>query len=202
MALAAEWKLPDFISAAVMRHHDADLEGADFPALVGLVAMCDTITARLSEASSLDELVLTGIAGLALSEQTSLKAVLHEVPAFLESFDVPSPKAARPVPSMVAPVATTLGARAKRVQFPLAVTTRDSRAAYQAVEMSPSALRMEGEVPQAERRLIHLELGGGVKVYATVMACLSAGAGWTIEAKPFAMDRPSQAAWAQLLNAA
>ncbi|MDP1823334.1 MAG: HDOD domain-containing protein [Archangium sp.] len=198
MALAAEWKLPDFVLATVMRHHDAELPGADFPALVGLVAMCDVVSTRLSEAASVDDVALDGVPGLGKADVAPLRAVMLTVPAFLESFD--DGKTPKPAPSLVAQAPSTLGARAQSVDFPVAVVTRNGRTPYQATEMSPSAMRLKGDLPQPERQLINLDLGSGSKVCATVKLCLVSDAGCVIEVQPFAMGKAAQVEWTRLMG--
>ena len=200
MALAAEWKLPDFVLATVMRHHDAEVPGTDFPQLVELVAMCDLVSTRLSEAISVEQLELGDIRGLAGAEFDALKAVLVKVPAFLESFDDAKPAGAKPGPSMVAPEQPTLGG-GKAVDFALAVTSRSGRVPYHATQISHSALQMQGAFPPPERQLVNLELGGGTKLCATVKSCLASDAGCVIEVQPFAMGKVAQAEWTRLVNA-
>lgn len=194
--LAADWRLPDFVVATVTRHHDVEISEP----MVQLVAMSDVVSARLTEATSVDDVVLTGIPGLAASEVEALRAVMIKVPAFLESFEDAKTPTAHPEPSLVSAPSSSLGKGAKAVDFALTVVTRSGRTPYQATEMSASALRMQGAFPQPERQLINLELGPGMKVCATVKLCLVSDHGCVVEVQPFAMDRTAQTAWTRLLS--
>lgn len=199
MALAEEWKLPGYVAAAVARHHDADLSGADFPAVVELVAVVDAVARRLGE-EPLVEPALAAVAGLSSAERTTLTSLLMRVPAFLESFEPDSaPPPVAPQSLVVAP--PTELTKSKPVDFGVAVATRSGRVNYRATAMSTAGLRMEGPVPQVERQLINLELEAGPKLCAAVQKCWPSAEGCVVEIKPFAMDRKAQADWTRLLAA-
>lgn len=199
MALAEEWKLPGYVAAAVARHHDADLSGADFPALVELVAVVDAVARRLGE-EPLVEPALAAVAGLSSAERTTLSSLLMRVPAFLESFEPARAQAAEAAPSLVVAPPTGL-TRARPVDFGVAVTTRSGRVAYRATAMSTTGLRMEGPAPQVERQLINLELEAGTKLCAAVKRCWPHQDSYVVEVQPFAIDRKTQAEWSGLLAA-
>jgi HD-like signal output (HDOD) protein len=202
MALAAEWKLPDYLLTCVMRHHDAELEGTDYPELVSLVAMCDAVSTRLSETPAIDDVVLGGIPGLRKAELQPLREILLQVPAFLASFDDPHAPSRAVEPSMVAPAPVPTENLGRPVKFSLVVSTRSSKSPYRATHMTAGSLRMTGVFPQAERQLINLEFDGGVKICATVRCCVASDDGCVVDVKPFAMDHKARAAWARLMEPA
>ena len=201
MALATEWKLPDYIDECVRRHADSDFSDSERKALIELVALSDAISLRLLEAPTLVDAKLHDVPGLKPAELARLENLVPRVPAFLQSFDdaaVAVPTVDAPPPSLVTQPQTTLPPDARTVDFGVNVTKKGQSAHYRATAWSPNGLRMVGAQPQPERHLLTLELPGGLKVCATVLLCAASDAGCLLEVKPFAMDRPTTAAWAQL----
>lgn len=198
-ALAADWKLPDFVLEVVTRHTDADVSGCAHPALVKLVAAASAVTARLVEATSLDTARLDGLPGLTRAEVEKLEGLVPRIPAFLKSFDdamadVPSLEG----PRLVAQPRTTLEGEVRDVTFPARIARKgEQQEAFRAVAWCPTGLRLSGAHPLPERHLVTIEVEG-LKVFAMVTLCAASGAGWLVELKPFAMDRELAAKWAQL----
>lgn len=198
MALAADWKLPDFVVEVVMRHTDADVSGCAYPALVKLVAVADAVTLRLVEATSIEAARLDDLPGLTPAEREKLESLVPRIPAFLKSFDdamaeVPSLEA-----SLVVQPETTLVGEVREVDFPARVAKKGEQyEAYRAVAWCLTGLRLRGAHPLPERHLVTLELEG-LKLFAMVTLCTASDAGCLVELKPFAMDRALAAQWAQL----
>ncbi len=200
MALAVQWKLPDFVLEAVMRHHDTDFVGCQFQPLVELVATTDTVTNRLFESPTLEGVNLNEVPGLKLNETDLLQNVMQKVPAFLESFENPNvPQATgKAAPSLVEMPESTLTPDAKVVDFPMTVVAGSMRLPYRATAISDSTLRIWGAAPQSLWQLICLELKAGLHVSAMVQQCVSSSGGCTIELRPFAMNKTAQDEWARL----
>jgi hypothetical protein len=198
MALASEWKLPEFVVEAVMRHTDTDFAGSAFPALVELVSICDSVALRVLESPDVEQVELN-VPGLRAEERAVLAALLPRVPAFLQSFeDGASPRSVAAKPTLVLAPETTLTGRRCPVAFPVVVASKDHRTTYQAIEWCPTGLKMVGTAPQPMRHLINLELGAGLKFAAMVALSTVTDASCTVELKPFAMNRTVSDAWSKL----
>lgn len=199
-ALAAEWKLPEFVEECVRRHAGDSFEGTTHRALLELVALSDTVSLRVLEAASIELAKLDEVKGLLPGELDRLVALVPRIPSFLQSFDdakVDVPSVDKPV-SLVKPPSTTLAAGEVAVDFTVNVAKKGVLTHYRAEAWTSSALRFKGVQPQVERHLLNLELPAGLKVCATVQLCSVSDQGCVIEVKPFAMDRATSAAWMKL----
>jgi HD-like signal output (HDOD) protein len=199
MALAADWKLPDFLCECVMRHHDDDTSFCDHPKLVELIALTDQISTRLFDAPSLEAAELPRVIGISTAEHDALSRLVPRLPSLLQSLDVPS--ASKPVPSLVAPEQPAVPPSAPTLDLPVTIAKRDQKLSYRAVQVTETMLRIEGSAPQTERHLVNVE-AGELKFAATVSLCTAADAGCVIELKPFAMSPDAQMKWKALIRSA
>lgn len=200
IVLAETWKLPPLVAEVVMRHHGGDVTGCDFPQLVSLIATTSQFATRLLASPGVDAMHLETMTGLSDVERSMLAALAPTIPALLQAFEEASPEIS-PGPSAVEPVATTLSPPVWPVDFPVTINKRGKAEPYRATGISSVGVRLEGKAAQPERHLVTLQLPG-MTVSATVKRCETSPGGSTLEVHPFAMDKPSQAAWMAIVRAA
>ncbi len=196
--LASQWKLPPFVTEAVMQHHETAFERCEFPELVGLIALCDAVSTRLFDAPSVDAVTLEGLSTTD-GEVAALRRVLPKVSSYVESLEnlnvAPVP---RVVKSLVEQAPTELsGVINEALDLEVLITKKDQHEVYRAVAISTGAIRLQGLMPQPESHLVNLEVKGAqpLKLCATVVRCTSSDAGSVVELKPFAMNGAAQTVW-------
>lgn len=196
--LASQWKLPGFVTEAVMRHHEATFETCEFPELVGLIALCDAVSTRVFDAPSVEAVTLDGL-GATDGEVAALRRVLPKVSSYVESLEnlnvAPVP---RVVKSAVEQPKTELtGVVNEALDLEVIITKKSQTETYRARAISTGAIRLEGLMPQPERHLVNLEVKGPqpIKLCATVLRCTSSDAGSVVELKPFAMNGETERVW-------
>ena len=200
IVLAEKWKLPPFVAEVVMRHHGGDVTGCDFPELVLLIATTSQFAAQLLASPGVGATGLEAITGLTGSERAALDALVPTIPGLLQAFEEASPEVP-PGPSAVLPTTTTLPPPVWPIDLPVAINKRGKAELYRATGITHLGARLEGTAPQPERHLVTLELPN-LTVSATVKRCDSTPGGFTLEVHPFAMDRPAQTAWTELVRRA
>lgn len=200
MALAADWKLPELLVEAVMRHHDGDTSFCEFPRVVELVAITDDIATRLLDAPSLEAAELPKVKGLSAPERETLSQLVPRLPSLLQSLDVPS-ATAKPAPSLVAPATALVAPPAvdQTLGFSVKIVKKDQADSYRALAVSQLGLKVKGPAPQTARHLVTVEVEG-IKFAATVHACIAADDGCVIELKPFALSGEVSTRYTQLVK--
>lgn len=200
MALAVDWKLPEFLCDVVARHHDDDTSHCEQPNLMALVAFADVVCARLFEAPSLEGADLASIAGLQPADRVTLTALVPKLPALLQSLELPNaaPSAVcliSPTPPPVSPIeAATLG-------LTVAIVKRDQRDDYDALSFTDTSIHIRGKRPLQLRHLVNVEIGD-FGFAATVAACDGKEGHTTAELRPFALDKKGDEKWRRLVASA
>ncbi|MFT3711180.1 MAG: HDOD domain-containing protein [Archangium sp.] len=102
LALAADWKLPAFVSEAVTNERE-DASGLAHPALVKLVGKSARIGRRILAAPSIDAAQVRQVSGLSERALEKLDGLFPRVPSYLQSFEEAAPESApTPAPAPVA----------------------------------------------------------------------------------------------------
>lgn len=200
LVMAARWNLPPLVCAVISAHHQPELAGQDRPMVDAIIA-ADAVVNLLEEQPTITEDDLRGLGCLSGPDEIagllSLIARLAGTVAVLDELGGPA-AALRQVPSRVSKPATCLAGTPKDVSFPVAVVRSSSTSAFRATGVTPGGLAFVGKTALKENNVVRLRLEPGgppVEVWTSVGLCLPHIEGFRIEARLFALDRDTQAAW-------
>jgi HD-like signal output (HDOD) protein len=201
LALAGRWGLPPLVGQVIALHHGGEGR-CDDPGLCEVVRVSDEVVALLMARSRVEAADLVRVAGLrGAAEREALERVLEQVPDFVAAFEAPTPPAgAAPAPA-IEPAASALpeGARAIKLGVSLSVARRPRL--FTADRIAPDGLSMVGDDPVPENRLLEARLYAEqpLSAWFLVRRCRPEGAGWRVDAQPFALSGPLREAWAALV---
>ncbi len=200
VTLATRWGLPQLVVDAIALHHEETDQGAESPALVGIVRTIDPLVWLLRDRSHL-QASLDAVETLSREDGEALRRVLRGLSGFLASFER-DPAAhdgrlleplARPAPAWPA------GSRPddRRVRF------RIAGAEYEATGFGPNQLFVRGPVPLPEELLLELEAlhERGLVFHARVLLCWPDGERYGALLMPFALTGPALLHWQGLVPA-
>ena len=199
--VAERWQLPDYVCAAIARHHERGGECAD---IIELVKASDEVVGMLigrSQVSAADLAPVRSLVGLA--EREAVARTLEKLPEFVASLERATSQPETHSAQVILPETTLSGQRP--VSFGVTVGRDRSLREYLASAICASGVSMVGKEPLAESRLMEVTLHGPpepLRIWALTRLSRREGDGYRIELQPFALKGTERVFWDHLLTSA
>jgi putative nucleotidyltransferase with HDIG domain len=200
VTLATRWALPQLVVDAIALHHEETDQGAESPALIGIVRAVDPLVGLLRDRSHL-QASLDAVATLSQEDGEALRRVLCGLSGFLASFE--RAPAAHDGRLLEPPARPTPAWQARPRPDDRRVRFRIAGAEYEATGFGPNQLFVRGPVPLPEELLLEVEAlhEPGLVFHARVLLCWPDGERCGALLMPFALTGPALLHWQGLVPA-
>jgi putative nucleotidyltransferase with HDIG domain len=205
LEIAARWKLPPIVVAAIESHHDVSRCPAPMRAVVDLVRIADAVLALLESKPAVDAKDLDAIPELRPEERELLVRLLPRVGEMVSTFSTPPGKQTTTQAPPVKQTQSALRDPRYAMRFPVARTTKDTVEVLESLEIAPDGLALRSAKALPENFLVRLELnapGQSFEIWANVVANAQEPGGFRVEVRCFAQSAEGRDSWMKLFAAA
>lgn len=205
LVVAARWKLSDLLQAVISAHHKPELSGVHRP-MVDVVMAADSVVAVLQGRPDVTIVDLTSLPLLSKAEATLILAAIPQIGPFVASLDEATPPPPGPdVKSQVAKPPTSLREPVRdSVDLSVALLRqgKETPGKCRAVSFQGIAFNLAEKVAENYLAKLRIKPPGSqpFDVHAQVLRCSTAGTGFDVETKLFALDGPAKDAWRKLVS--
>ena len=187
--LARRWSLPRVLADAITLHHEIGTAGAEQPALLAVVSLCDRLVRLLDERSSVGEADVAAVQTLSEADTEALIRGIEVVPGFVAAFERDTPPSSASLLEPLAPPPYRAPPRAVRV--------RVQGSEFVVTGFAKDQLVLRGPHPLPEGALLEVTVleAPSVTFHARVMVCFDAPGGTGVVLMPFALGGPALRRW-------
>jgi HD-like signal output (HDOD) protein len=206
LMVAARWKLSEILQTVISSHHDLARAGVHRP-MVEVVAAADAVVAVLGSRPDVTLVDLASVPQISKAEMSVILAAIPKLAPFLASLDeaAPASPATVEVTSQVDKPPTMLKAPTRDLDMPVTVVRsgRDTKGRCTRLAYEGLGFKLAEKLAVSYLARLRLEPAGAgpFDVHAQILKVTPAdgGAGFTIEAKLFALDGDAKERWRKLV---